>query len=81
MLSFLNRYSFLITTALAMGGAWAAGARMGGFAAPVAVAGVGLALAAVQRKLRGGASAVASWKDVQRISHGTPSLLFIFSDT
>jgi len=79
---FLNRNSFLISLAMAMGGAWAFGARAGGLAAPIAVAGVGLALAAVQRKLRGGASSVSSWGDAHRqIGRGAPTLLFIYSDT
>ena len=78
----VNRYSYLIASALAMGGAWAIGARIGGLAAPLAVAGVGLGLAAVQRKLRGGSSNVGSWQHVQKaIGAGTPVLLFVYSDT
>ena len=77
-----NKYSFLITTALAMGGAWAAGARVGGIAPTLAVAGFGLGLAAVQRKLRGGRSNVGNWQQIeQAIGHGTPTLLFLYSDT
>ena len=57
----LNRYSFLITSALAMGIAWLVGARFGGLWPSVAVAGAGLGLALVQRKLRGGASDVSAW--------------------
>ena len=78
----VNRYSYLIATGLAMGGAWLAGARIGGPAPTLAVAGAGVAMALVQRKLRGGASTVASWNDVLRdIGGGTPVLLFIYSDT
>ena len=78
----VNRYSYLITTALAMGGAWALGSRMGGLAPTVAVAGVGLGLAAVQWKLRGGPSSVGSWQQAQQaIGRGTPTLLFVYSDT
>ena len=82
MLSQVNRYSFLIASALAMGGAWAIGARIGGLAAPIAVAGVGMGMAALQRGLRGGASNVSGWQQVkQAIGRGTPTLLFIYSDT
>jgi hypothetical protein len=78
----LNRYSYLITAALAMGGAWAAGARLGGAAPALGVAGVGIAMALAQRKLRGGASSVASWNDaLGQVGRGTPGLLFLYSDT
>ena len=77
-----NKYSFLITTALAMGGAWAAGVRLGGLAPTLAVAGVGLGLAMVQRKLRGGRSNVGNWQQIeQAIGQGTPTMLFVYSDT
>ena len=79
---FANRYSYLISAALAMGGAWAVGARIGGIVPTLAVAGVGLGMAAIQRKLRGGPSSVTSWQSVQRaIGHGKPALLFVYSDT
>ncbi len=82
MLYRLNKYSYLITAALAMGGAWAAGARLGGLVPTLAMAGVGLGMAAVQRKLRGGQSSVGNWEQInQAIGHGTPALLFIYSDT
>ena len=82
MLWNVNRYSYLITAALVMAGAWAVGARFGGLAPTLAVAGVGLGLAAVQRKLRGGPSTAPTWQKVQQaIGHGMPSLLFIYSDT
>jgi hypothetical protein len=82
MLPFLNRYSYLLTSAAAMAAAWAVGARIGGLAAPIAVAGVGAALALVQRKLRGGASSVPNWGAVQQaIGQSVPLLLFIYSDT
>ncbi len=78
----VNRYSYLIATSLAMGGAWAAGSRIGGPAPVLAVAGVGLAMALVQRKLRGGTSSVATWNEVlRRIGRAMPTLLFIYSDT
>ena len=75
----LNRYSYLITTALAMGVSWLAGSRFGGPWPAVAVAGAGLGLALVQRKLRGGASDVQAW-DALGAGPG-PLLLFIYSDT
>ena len=79
---FVTRYSYLIGAALAMGGAWAVGARIGGIMPAVAVAGVGLGMAAIQRKLRGGPSSVTTWEQVQRaIRHGKPTLLFVYSDT
>ena len=78
----VNRYSYLIATGLAMGGAWVAGSRLGGAAPTLAAAGVGIAMALAQRTLRGGASTVASWNDaLGRIGHGTPTLLFVYSDT
>ena len=78
----LNRYSFLITSALAMGAAWLVGARFGGLWPTVAVAGTGLGLALVQRTLRGGASDVASWDDLgAEPGRQLPRLLFIYSDT
>jgi hypothetical protein len=77
-----NRYSYLITTALAMGLAWGLGARAGGLWAVVGIAGVGTALALIQRALRGGSSAVESWDEVRAaLGRGTPLLLFIYSDT
>ena len=77
-----NRYSYLITSALAMGAAWLLGARAGGLWAAIGVAGVGTALALVQRKLRGGSSTVKSWRDVQAATgKGSPLLLFLYSDT
>ena len=82
MLWFANKYSYLITAVLAMGGAWVASTRVGGLAPTLAVAGVGLSLAVVQRKLRGGRSNVGNWQQIeQAIGHGTPALLFIYSDT
>ena len=81
-LSTVNRYSYLIATGLAMGGAWLAGSRIGGPAPTLAVVGVGAAMALVQRKLRGGPSTVASWNEaLGRLGGGTPTLLFIYSDT
>ena len=53
MIWMLNRYSFLISSALGMGIAWLVGSRFGGRWATLAVAGTGLGLALVQRKLRG----------------------------
>jgi hypothetical protein len=77
-----NRYSFLITSALAMGVAWVLGARAGGAWAIIGVASVGAALAVIQRRLRGGSSTVTSWDAVRaEIGRGTPLLLFIYSDT
>ena len=76
----LNRYSFLITSALAMGLAWLLGSRFGGIWPALAVAGAGLGLAAVQRRLRGGASDVSGLDDLGAAS-GQPLLLFLYSDT
>ena len=82
MLWLVNRYSFLITSALAMGLAWLVGSRFGGLWASVAVAGAGLGLAVVQRKLRGGASDVAAWDIFGAASEPRqPLLLFLYSDT
>jgi hypothetical protein len=78
----VNRYSFLITSALAMGLAWLVGSRFGGPWPSAAVAGAGLGLALVQRRLRGGASDVAAW-DAVGAARGPrqPLLLFLYSDT
>jgi len=82
MLWLLNRYSFLITSALAMGLAWLLGSRFGGVWPTVAVAGAGLGLALVQRKLRGGASDLSAWNDLGAASEPRrPLLLFLYSDT
>ena len=82
MLSFVNRYSYLMTSALLMGGAWLLGARFGGIWPTVAVAGTGLGLALIQRRLRGGGSDVAAWDALGVTSgHGLPLLLFLYSDT
>jgi hypothetical protein len=82
MVPTLNRYSFLIASALAMGAAWLVGARFGGLWPSVAVAGTGLGLALVQRKLRGGASDLAAWDQLDAGSgRGEPVLLFLYSDT
>ena len=78
----VNRYSYLIATGLAMGGAWLAGSRIGGPAPALAVAGVGITMALVQRRLRGGPSTVASWNEaLAQLGRGTPVLLFLYSDT
>ena len=78
----LNRYSFLITSALAMGLAWLVGARFGGVWPSIAVAGAGLGLAVVQRKLRGGASDVVAWDELGTApERRQPVLLFLYSDT
>jgi hypothetical protein len=82
MLWQVNRYSFLITSALAMGLAWLLGSRFGGIWPALAVAGAGLGLAAVQRKLRGGGSDVVAWDDLGGgAGQGQPVLLFLYSDT
>ena len=82
LLSAANRYSYLIATGLAMGGAWLVGSRIGGPAPTLAVAGVGVAMALVQRRLRGGASTVATWTEaLGQLGRGTPALLFLYSDT
>ena len=82
LVSVVNRYSYVITAGLAMGGAWLAGSRIGGPAPTLAVAGVGIAMALVQRKLRGGPSTVASWSEaLGQLGRGTPVLLFLYSDT
>ena len=78
---FLNRYSYLIFSALAIGGATALGSRLGGLAGPATVVGVGATLAVAQARLRG-PSTFQSWSKVQEaVRAGGPSLLFIYSDT
>jgi hypothetical protein len=56
MLWFVNRYSYLIFSALVLGGAAAAGSRLDGAAGPSLVVALGAALAFVQTRLRGGSS-------------------------
>ncbi|MCC6176251.1 MAG: hypothetical protein IT305_13170 [Chloroflexi bacterium] len=82
MIGFLNRYSYLIASGLAMGGAWLTASRFGGVWPAVAVAGVGAGLALFQRQMRGGPSALASWDELSAaIGRGIPLLLFLYSDT
>ena len=82
MISFLNRYSYLITSALVMGAAWLVGARFGGPWPTVAVAGSGLSMALIQRRLRGGTSDVSTLADLDvRSGERQSLLLFIYSDT
>jgi hypothetical protein len=82
MIWLINRYSYLITTALAMGAAWLVGARYGGPWPTVAVASVGIGLALIQRKLRGGASDVAAWSELEaEPGPRRPLLLFLYSNT
>lgn len=82
MLWNLNRYSFLITALLAIGGVGAAAMRINRLTAPIAMAGAGLAMVAVQRTLRNGPSSLRSWQQVeQALGGGTPTLLFVYSDT
>ena len=82
MTSILNRYSYLVTSALAMGVAWLIGSRFGGLWPSVAVAGVGLSMALIQRKLRGGASDIAALADAAAGSEPSqPLLLFLYADT
>jgi hypothetical protein len=79
---YLNRYSYLITSALVMGAAGLLGARFGGLWPTVAVAGAGIGMALVQRKLRGGASDLSAWDELGPASgRSQPLLLFIYSDT
>jgi hypothetical protein len=82
MIPALNRYSYLITTALVMGLAWLVGSRFGGPWPSVAVAGTGIGMAVIQRRLRGGASDPAA---LNALAEGTgtplPLLLFIYADT
>lgn len=82
MVWLLNRYSFLITSGLVMGIAWLLGSRLSGLWPSVAVAGAGLGLALVQRKLRGGASDIAAWDELGAPPGlRRPLLLFLYSDT
>ena len=82
MISILNRYSYLITSALVVGAAWLVGARFGGPWPTVAVAGSGLGLALIQRRLRGGTSNVSTLAELDDRADGRlPLLLFIYSDT
>lgn len=80
-MSFVNRYSYLFTSAVAMLVAWLVGARFGTVWSAVAVGGVGLGLALIQRRLRGGASDVPTWEGVEaEIARRRPLLIFLFSD-
>ena len=82
MVSFINRYSYLFTSAVAMGVAWLIGARFGGLWPALAAGSVGVGLALIQRQLRGGASDVPTWEGVRaEIEKGRPLLIFLFSDT
>jgi hypothetical protein len=82
MRSIANRYSYLIASALAMSSAWLLGARLGGPWATVGVAGVGVGLALVQRRLRGGASDAPGWDEViGGAVRDRPTLIFLYSDT
>ena len=82
MIPFVNRYSYLITSALVMGAAWLVGARFGGVWPIVAVAGSGLGLALIQRRLRGGPSDVSTLAELEGADgQRQPRLLFIYSDT
>ena len=81
-MSFVNRYSYLFTSAVAMLVAWLVSARFGGLWSAVAVGGVGIGLALIQRMLRGGASDVSTWDGVEaEIAKGRPLLIFLFSDS
>lgn len=78
---FVNRYSYYIFSALAIGAATAVGSRLGGPLGPATVVGVGAALAGTQALLRGG-STVTTWAAVQEvIRRSGPTLLFVYSDT
>lgn len=82
MLSFVNRNSFLFTSAVVMAVAWVVGARFGGVWPTVAVATTGVAMALVQRRLRGGASDVATLAAVDdALEQGRPLLVYLYSDT
>jgi thiol-disulfide isomerase/thioredoxin len=82
MVSFINRYSYLFTSAVVMAVAWIIGARFGGLWPTVAVAGTGIGLVLVQRSLRGGVSDVETLDAVdQELQRGRPLLLFIYSDS
>jgi hypothetical protein len=82
MMSMFKRYSFLIGTALIMGVAWLTGSRFGGPWPALAVAGSGLGMALIQRRLRGGASDVSSLAEIdQAPGPRLPLLLFIYADT
>ena len=77
----INRYSYLIFSALALGGATVVGSRVDAPVGPAAVVGVGALLALAQARLRG-PSSVRYWSEVQQaIRSGQPTLLFIYSDT
>jgi hypothetical protein len=80
-MSTFRRYSFLIGTALVMGVAWLTGSRFGGPWPALAVAGSGLGMALIQRRLRGGTSDVTSLAELDQGSgRRLPLLLFIYSD-
>jgi hypothetical protein len=81
MIWILNRYSYLITSALVMGVAWLVGSRFGALWSSVAVAGTGVGLALMQRRLRGGGSDLSTIYDSESDPERRPPLLvFIYSD-
>lgn len=81
MVSFINRNSYLFTSAVAMLVAWLVTSRFGRVWPVVAVGATGLGLALAQRRLRGGRSDVPDWEAVQvEIEKGRPLLIFLFSD-
>ena len=81
MVSFINRYSYLFTSAVALLVAWFAASRFGRVWSVLAVGGVGVGLVLAQRVLRGGTSDVETWDGVQaEIEKGRPLLIFLFSD-
>src|SRR3954465_11265104 len=82
MISLLNRYSYLLTSALVMGAAWLIGARFGGLWPSAAVAGTGLGMVLLQRRLRGGASDISGRGEIVAApGPREPSLLFLYSDS
>jgi hypothetical protein len=81
VLWFVNRYSYLIFSALSLLVGLVLSSRLGWLAGSALLVGLAAALAAVQALLRG-PSSLRTWPEVEAaIGAGRPTLLFIYSDT
>ncbi len=80
--SAVNRRSFFVTSLVAVAGGWLVASPFGGVASAVAALGVGAGLVVAQRYLRRGGSGVASWDEARaQFGRGTPTVVFLYSDT
>jgi hypothetical protein len=78
---FVNRYSYLIFSALTLLVGLAVGSRLGWLAGSALLVGLAGALTAVQAAQRG-PSSLQDWRQVEAaIGAGRPTLLFVYSDT